>query len=185
MSLHDAKSAARKAGFARRKAAKTPQRDARAAEALLGAVLPFRGQVMAGYMPIRTEVDPLPVMTAMAAFGPVCVPVITGPDRPLVFHAWEPGCEMIEGAFGAQIPAKGKAATPQLVIVPLVAFTRAGGRLGYGGGFYDRTLQGLRAAGRITAYGYAFAAQQAEDLPLEPTDQPLDGIVTEAGLIKL
>ena len=75
--------------------------------------------------------------------------------------------------------------TPQILIVPLVAFDRNGGRLGYGGGFYDRTLQGLRAAGPVMAIGFAFADQQADDLPLEPTDQKLDLIVTEGGIIEV
>lgn len=89
---------------------------------------------------------------------------------------------MIDGPFGAQVPRAGVWVTPDVVIVPLVAFDRKGGRLGYGGGFYDRTLEGLRAQAPVVAIGYAFAAQEAEDLPLEPTDQPLDMIVTEAGI---
>lgn len=179
------KSAARKDAFARRKTAKSVAADAAAVAYLLEAVLPYKGRPLAGYMPIRTEVDPVPVMAAMDAFGPVCVPVIEAAGRPLQFHAWTPGCEMVEGAFGAAIPAKSEVVIPQVVIVPLVAFDRKGGRLGYGGGFYDRTLEGLRARGPVTAIGYAFAAQEAEDLPLETTDQPLDAIVTEAGVLRM
>ena len=183
--LTQAKAAARKAAFARRKEAKSPDRDAVAVARLLEMVLPFQGLALAGYMPIRTEVDPVPVMAAMAAWGPVCVPVIKARGQPLEFHRWEPGCEMIEGAFGAYVPAKAEVIVPQVLIVPLVAFDRKGGRLGYGGGFYDRTLEGLRARGEVTAIGYAFAAQEAEDLPLEPTDQPLDAIVTDADVLRL
>ena len=182
--LSDLKSAARQAGFARRKAAKLPENDAAAVAALLAAVLPFKGHVLAGYMPIKTEADPLPVMAAMAAFGPVCVPVIEAEGAPLKFRQWEPGCEMIDGPFGAQIPKAGVWRRPEVVIVPLVAFDARGGRLGYGGGFYDRTLEILRAEGKVVAYGYAFAAQEADDLPLVPTDQPLDGIVTQDGLAR-
>ena len=91
---------------------------------------------------------------------------------------------MEEGPFGAMIPAAGGWIVPEILIVPLVAFDRKGGRLGYGGGFYDRTLAELRASGPVLAIGFAFAAQEAEDLPLEPTDQPLDLIVTEAGVIE-
>ena len=183
--LTQAKAAARKAAFARRKEAKSPDRDAVAVAHLLEMVLPFQGLALAGYMPIRTEVDPVPVMAAMAAWGPVCVPVIKARGQPLEFHRWEPGCEMIEGAFGAYVPAKVEVVVPQVLIVPLVAFDRKGGRLGYGGGFYDRTLEGLRARGEVTAIGYAFAAQEAEDLPLEPTDQSLDAIVTDADVLRL
>jgi 5-formyltetrahydrofolate cyclo-ligase len=183
--LTQAKAAARIAAFARRKETKSPGRDAVAVARLLEMVLPFQGLALAGYMPIRTEVDPVPVMAAMAAWGPVCVPVIKARGQPLEFHRWEPGCEMIEGAFGAYVPAKVEVVVPQVLIVPLVAFDRKGGRLGYGGGFYDRTLEGLRAGGEVTAIGYAFAAQEAEDLPLEPTDQPLDAIVTDADVLRL
>lgn len=183
--LTQAKAAARKAAFVRRAQAKSTDRDAAAVAHLLEVVLPHKGHAVAGYMPIRTEVDPLPVMAAMAAFGPVCVPVIKAAGQPLEFHRWMPGCEMIEGAFGAYIPAKGEVVVPKVLIVPLVAFDRKGGRLGYGGGFYDRTLEGLRAHGETTAIGYAFAAQEANDLPLESTDQPLDTVVTDAGVLRM
>jgi 5-formyltetrahydrofolate cyclo-ligase len=89
----------------------------------------------------------------------------------------------VPGTFGAPVPKAGDWMVPQILIVPLVAFDLRGGRLGYGGGFYDRTLQALRAQGPVLAIGFAFAAQQTDDLPLEPTDQPLDMIVTEAGVL--
>lgn len=91
---------------------------------------------------------------------------------------------METGAFGAKIPSDGDLISPEVLIVPLVAFSRAGGRLGYGGGFYDRTLQALRAKKPTLAIGFAYAAQEQNDLPLEPTDQPLDLIVTEQGVIE-
>ncbi|MEP3347897.1 MAG: 5-formyltetrahydrofolate cyclo-ligase [Litoreibacter sp.] len=183
--LTQIKAAARKAAFARRKDAKSTGNDAAAVAHLLEAVLPFKGRALAGYMPIRTEVDPMPVMAAMAAWGPVAVPVIKGAGLPLEFHRWEPGCDMHEGTFGAYIPVNAEVVVPDVLIVPLVAFDRGGGRLGYGGGFYDRTLEGLRARGQVTALGYAFAAQEASDLPLEPTDQPLDGVVTDQGVLRM
>lgn len=182
MDMTEVKIKARKDAFARRKAAKSPERDAACVSMLLEAVLPFQGRVLAGYMPIQTEVDPIPVMAAMAAFGKVCVPVIEAAGLPLKFKEWTPGCAMVDGPFGAKIPETGDWLVPEIVIVPLVAFDAMGGRLGYGGGFYDRTLEGLRAGGDVTAYGYAFSAQEAVGLPQEPTDQKLDGIVTEAGL---
>ena len=181
MDLSSVKSEARQVAFARRKAAKSPDRDAAAVAELLRVLLPLKGRPLAGYMPIRTEVDPLPAMAAMAAFGPVGVPVIQAPGQPLKFHSWAPGIAMKDGPFGAKIPETSVPMVPEVVIVPLVAFDVKGGRLGYGGGFYDRTLEGLRAQGPVTAIGYAFAAQEAMRLPLEPTDQKLDMIVTEAG----
>ncbi|SLN68307.1 putative 5-formyltetrahydrofolate cyclo-ligase [Pseudoruegeria aquimaris] len=182
--LAEAKAAARKAAFARRKAAHAAGRDAAAQAHLAEALAPHAGQPLAGYMPIRTEVSPLPVMAAHAARAAVGVPVILGEGRPLVFRQWAPGCAMEEGAFGALIPADGAEITPRILIVPLVAFDARGGRLGYGGGFYDRTLEGLRARGPVLAFGFAYAAQQADDLPLEPTDQPLDAIITDAGILR-
>ena len=180
--LTELKAAARKAAFARRKAAHGAGLVGRAghlSEVLAG----YRGVPLAGYMPIRTEINPLPAMEEAAAHGPVGVPVITGEGQPLLFSQWEPGCVMKDGPFGAQIPAEDRFFEPEIVIVPLVAFDRNGGRLGYGGGFYDRTLEQLRARRATLAIGFAYAAQEAEDLPLEPTDQPLDMIVTEAGVI--
>jgi len=172
------KDAARRAAFDRRKAAHAARGPAPGAR--LSAVLAgYRGAALAGYMPIQTEIDPLPPMEAAAAHGPVCVPVIIAAGQPLRFSRWTPGGAMRDGPFGARIPQVDDFITPQILIVPLVAFDRAGGRLGYGGGFYDRTLEALRANGPVLAIGYAFAAQEADGLPLEPTDQPLDMIVTD------
>lgn len=81
------------------------------------------------------------------------------------------------------VPASGAWLVPDVLIVPLVAFDRSGGRLGYGGGFYDRTLAELRAAGPVTAIGFAYAAQEADALVQEATDAPLDQIVTEREVI--
>lgn len=134
---------------------------------------------------MRTEIDPLPAMAEAAAHGPVGMPVIKAKATPLDFREWSPDCEMEEGTFGALIPARGDWIEPEILIVPLVAFDRQGGRLGYGGGFYDRTLKRLRARRATLAIGFAFAAQEADSLPLEPTDQPLDMIVTETGIISL
>jgi len=176
--LADLKAAARKAAFARRKAAHAAQVTAPAA--LLSEVLAgYRGVPLSGFMPILSEIDPRPAMAEAAAHGPVGVPVIQGAGRPLTFSRWEPDALMKEGPFRAMIPVVDDFFEPEIVIVPLVAFDAAGGRLGYGGGFYDRTLELLRSRRATLAIGFAYAAQQADRLPLEPTDQPLDMIVTE------
>ena len=175
------KAAARQAAFERRKLAHQP--GAVTAGYLSEVLAGYRGVPLAGYMAMRTEIDPTAAMAEAAAHGPVGVPVIIGAGQPLQFRLWEPDCEMIAGEFGAQIPASGAWMIPQIVIVPLVAFSRSGGRLGYGGGFYDRTLEKLRAAKPTLAIGFAYTAQEDENLPLEATDQPLDLIVTEQGVI--
>lgn len=182
MDLTAVKSEARAAAFARRKLAfeqATAAQSAHLSEVLAG----YRGVPLAGYSPMRTEIDPLPAMAEAAAHGPVGMPVIKAAATPLDFREWTPGCAMEEGTFGAFVPASGDWIEPEILIVPLVAFDRKGGRLGYGGGFYDRTLERLRARRATLAIGFAFAAQEAESLPLEPTDQPLDMIVTEAGIL--
>lgn len=184
MTLARDKAAARAAAFARRKEAHAvdPGTGAGVLSSLLAG---HRGVPLAGYMPIRTEISPLPAMEEAAAHGPVGLPVIEAAGRPLRFREWTPGAAMVEGPFGARVPADGDWIVPQILIVPLVAFTRTGGRLGYGGGFYDRTLERLRASGAVLAIGFAYAAQEADSLPMEPTDQPLDLIVTETGVIEV
>jgi 5-formyltetrahydrofolate cyclo-ligase len=142
------------------------------------------GLVVSGYMPISTEIDPLPAMGALHAAGArVAVPVIAGARLPLDFREWSPGCRLIEGPFKALIPETGDWLTPDTLIVPLVAFDAGLNRLGYGGGFYDRTLERLRAGGPVRAIGFAFAAQQMPEIPAEPTDQRLDALVTELGIV--
>ena len=179
--LTQAKAAARAEAFARRKLAYEmgPGTAAHLSSVLAG----HRGVSLAGYMAMRTEIDPLAAMQEAAAHGPVGVPVIMGAGQPLKFRTWDPDCVMIKGDFGALIPETGDWMEPEILIVPLVAFDRKGGRLGYGGGFYDRTLEMLRAKRPTLAIGFAYAEQEAGGLPLEPTDQPLDLIVTQNGIL--
>lgn len=180
--LSAVKSEARRAAFARRKLAFDAVGPDHA-DLLRDVLALHAGKVLAGYMPMRTEVSPLAAMRAHAVMGAVGVPVIQAKAQPLRFARWTPDCEMVAGEFGAEVPGHLEWLVPEVLIVPLVAFDRRCGRLGYGGGFYDRTLAGLRARGTVVAVGFAFAAQEAEVLPLEPTDQPLDLIVTESEVI--
>lgn len=182
MTALDEKAQMRKSAFARRKAAHA--RDMGNAAAVLSSFLAgYRGVDLAGYMPIRTEINPLPAMEEAAAHGRVGVPVILGEGQPLKFSEWSPEGEMKDGPFGAKIPFEDRFFEPEIVIVPLVAFDVKGGRLGYGGGFYDRTLQLLRSQRPTLAVGFAYSDQIAKDLPLETTDQPLDLVITEREII--
>lgn len=150
-----------------------------ATQLLLGFLTPHSGKLTAGYMPLGSELNPLDAMVRLHTRGPVAVPIVEAKARPLRFDLWTPETEMVPGAFGALIPAVSKPVVPEVVIVPLLAFNRDGHRLGYGGGFYDRTLAKLRAKGPVFAVGLAYAGQEAHDVPVEPTDAPLDAIVTE------
>jgi 5-formyltetrahydrofolate cyclo-ligase len=175
----DRKAAARSEAFARRASAHA-QGQGQAAEILADYLAGQAGRVLSGYMPMRSEIDPLPAMAAHR--GLVGVPVIIGKGQALRFREWSPGCRMVEGAFKALIPEEGAWVDPQVLIVPLLAFDARGFRLGYGGGFYDRTLEGLRAKGPVLAVGFAFAAQELAEVPTDPTDQRLDAVVTEQGV---
>ncbi|MBV1866461.1 MAG: 5-formyltetrahydrofolate cyclo-ligase [Marinosulfonomonas sp.] len=178
------KKTARKQAYTRRKAAMGPDRNRKAVAHLLTHLKPLKGKIIAGYMAIRSEVDPLDAMTELTRSGPVCVPVVVGAGQALEFRQWTPGCAMEKGAFGAMIPLKSAVLVPEVIILPLVAFDPSGIRLGYGGGFYDRTLQALRANGPLHTVGFAFQAQQSDALPSEPTDQRLDCIVTDQGTLR-
>ena len=180
--LSKIKADVRKTAFATRKAAFT-RGQGQAAELVADYLAPYRGEVLGAYMPILSEANPLAAMKAHQ--GPVCVPVIIGAGQALRFREWTPECPMVVGEFGALIPQEGAWLEPELLIVPLVAFDRRGYRLGYGGGFYDRTLQALRAHKPTLAIGFAFAAQELPLVPTDTTDQPLDAIITEQGLIAL
>lgn len=133
------------------------------------------------YWPIRTEIDPRPVLRDLAVQREVCLPVTTG-FAPLMFRAWSPGAAMVADSFGVEVPADETEVIPEVLVVPLLAFDERGHRLGYGAGHYDRTLEKLRPLGPVTAVGFAYEAQLVDTLPIEPSDQPLDAIVTEAGI---
>jgi 5-formyltetrahydrofolate cyclo-ligase len=185
MSVTDAKRALRAAAqAARAAAAQSAGAEARAAAtaSLLAALAGAR--VVSGYLPIRGEIDPLPALTALHAQGvAVCMPVVAGKGLPLAFRLWSPGCALEAGPFGVMIPAEDRPATPEALVTPMLAFDRAGWRLGYGGGFYDRTLAALRAAGAARAVGFAWAAQEVAAVPRDATDARLDVVVTEAETI--
>ncbi|SFJ53224.1 5-formyltetrahydrofolate cyclo-ligase [Jannaschia pohangensis] len=156
-------------------------REARAAAAtrLFARLCALRGKTIAGYLPIGSEADPRGAMRVLCADNRICVPVVTGRGAPLRFRDWTPGCAVAPGDFGVMVPTEGGWRMPDVVIVPLVGFDGRGNRLGYGGGFYDRTLAGLTDT---LIVGFALDAQRLPDLPVEPTDVALPWIVTESGV---
>ena len=135
------------------------------------------------FWPIRSEIDPRPVMEDLSRLGQVALPVTSG-YNPLTFLAWTPDSAMDVDGFGVAIPSDTDECLPRTLVIPLLAFDRHGHRLGYGAGHYDRTLDKLRKRFPVTAIGFAYAAQECDRVPTEPTDQPLDLIVTENGPIK-
>jgi 5-formyltetrahydrofolate cyclo-ligase len=142
-----------------------------------------RAHVVAGYHALGAELSPWPVLRRIEATGArIALPVAPRPHAPLVFRAFAPDQALEPDA--ARIPsptAEAEVLVPDLVIAPLIAFDREGYRLGQGGGYYDRTLAGLRASGRVFVIGLAYAGQAVERVPRDDHDQPLDAILTETG----
>ena len=181
--MQDLKKKVRKEAFFNRR--KAFAADIGNSASLLSSVLAgYRGVPIAGYLPIKTEIDPLSAMEEASAHSLVGVPVIQGKSKPLKFARWAPGCDLKKGPFDVQIPVNSYYFSPEVLIIPMVGFDRNGGRLGYGGGFYDRTLEHLRSKHATLAIGFAYSAQEFENLPLEATDQKLDIIITEREIIE-
>jgi 5-formyltetrahydrofolate cyclo-ligase len=145
------------------------------------------GVVVAGYYPIVTELDVRPLLARFEERGvPCALPVVVGPGQPLLFRRWRPIEDVEEGDHGTwQPPVTAAAVRPDVVLVPALAVDGSGYRLGNGGGYYDRTLAALRAAGPIAAVGVTFAALRVERLPHAAHDQRLDWLLSEDGLVRV
>jgi 5-formyltetrahydrofolate cyclo-ligase len=152
---------------------------------LLG-LSPAARPVVSAYLPMRTEIDPLGLLAALAGHGlGTALPVVTGRDQPLLFRAWTPGEGTVGAGFGTHEPPPGHPAVePCLLLVPLLAFDVAGYRLGYGGGYYDRTLALSRARGRCLAVGVAFDEQKIDAVPHLDYDERLNAVLTPTGLLR-
>jgi 5-formyltetrahydrofolate cyclo-ligase len=182
-SILEEKSALRAAALARRDALPAAERAA-AAGALAARGLPVAlvpGMVVSGFSPMRSEINPVPLMRRLADQGAsLALPVVQGRGTPLAFRAWTFGDGLVAGVWGIREPAAGAPVVePDLLLVPLAAFDRRGFRLGYGGGYYDRTLAALRRVKAIAAVGLAFAAQEIARVPEMPYDARLDFVLTE------
>ncbi len=179
--LRDLKAAARQAALERR-AGCDPAHGIGLARHVLAASPPPSGAVVAGYWPMGTEIDIRPLLQALAGRGHALVlPVTPKRGAPLAFHRWGWGDALARGPLGTRQPTSGQALRPDWLLVPLLAFDRAGRRLGYGGGYYDRTLAALPGA---TVIGCAYAAQEVPDVPAGPDDVALPCVATEAGIIR-
>lgn len=142
-------------------------------------------RTVAAYLPLRSEIDPLPTMLALRDLGcRIATPVIEAPAAPLRFREWTPEATLARGLLGVAHPAEGDWVEPDAIFAPLLAFDALGWRLGYGGGFYDRTIALIRAEREAAVLGLAFAGQQIPAVPHGPEDQRLDAVVTEAGILR-
>jgi 5,10-methenyltetrahydrofolate synthetase len=140
---------------------------------------PAPGAVVAGYWPMRGEVDPLPYLRELPA---AALPVVIAPHAPLAFRPWRDGAPMEAGPFRTVHPAQGEFVRPDVLLVPMVGFDASGHRLGYGGGYYDRTIAALRPG--VRAIGVGFELGRLASLDPQPHDARLDAIVTEAGVFE-
>lgn len=146
---------------------------------------PKKNTAVSAYWPFRNEIDVRPLLKRLNFIGCCCLlPVIMGRKKPLQFHRWKPGDTLKMSRFGLLEPSTlHPNSSPEIVVVPLLAFDSAGYRLGYGGGYYDCTLAVLRKSGDILAIGAAYEDQQVDSVPHDQFDQQLDAVVTEQGII--
>jgi 5-formyltetrahydrofolate cyclo-ligase len=187
ISIH--KSDFRRSAQARRDALPTEERKA-AAETIAAREFPLRiapGVIVSGFMPLKSEISPLPLMKALADAGAaLALPTVAGRGKPLIMRAWHWGEELASGAWGIREPKPdAPEVDPDILLVPLLAFDRAGHRIGYGAGYYDMTIAGLRARKPVIAIGIAFSAQEVSTVPAAPSDERLDLVLTEREVITI
>lgn len=141
---------------------------------------------VSGFIPYRSEIDVTTLLGALSKKDcTTCLPIVTGEGQPLIFRQWQPGDETEPGAWNIPVPLQSACLVePDILLVPLLAFDSAGYRLGYGGGFYDRTIERLSRQKSIITIGVAYSAQQITNVPTDKHDQRLDWILTEKGPVK-
>jgi 5-formyltetrahydrofolate cyclo-ligase len=179
----------RHAGQARRDALPAEMRKA-AAETIAARPFPLAiapGTIVSGFMPLKSEINPLPLMRKLADAGAaLALPVVAGHGKPLIMRSWQWGGPLVAGVWGIREPApEAPPVDPDILLVPLLAFDRNGHRIGYGAGYYDLTIARLRAKKPIAAVGIAFAAQEVGTVPITGFDAPLDLVLTENETIDL
>jgi 5-formyltetrahydrofolate cyclo-ligase len=187
ISIEETKANLRHEAIARRDAL-SPAERARAAETIAARAFPLAvatGTIVSGFAPMKSEINPLPLMRKLAAAGAqLALPVVAGKGKPLIMRAWVFGEPLGSGVWGIREPKPEAAEVePDILIVPLLAFDRRGHRIGYGAGYYDMTIAALRAKKPIVAVGIAFAAQEIETVPITPRDARLDLVLTEREVI--
>ncbi|MGA2895690.1 MAG: 5-formyltetrahydrofolate cyclo-ligase [Xanthobacteraceae bacterium] len=187
-SIEDSKATLRREAIARRDALPADVRQA-AAEAIATRAFPLPitpGTIVSSFMPFKSEINTLPLMKKLAQAGAtLALPVVAGRGQPLIMRAWAWGEPLAAGVWGLREPKLEAAEVePDILLVPLLAFDRAGNRIGYGAGYYDLTLACLRARKPVTAIGLAFASQEFPTVPATPRDERLDLVLTELEVIE-
>jgi len=187
--MADEKRAERTRALARRSAAYAQHGKGaglRLAERGIGFLKPSAGLIVSGFSAIKDEIDAGPLLERLASEGfGLALPVMQGKGKPLLFRAWAPGDAMGSGTWGIAEPLPSRAALePDIVLVPLLAFDGQGYRLGYGGGFYDRSLAGLRAKKPIVAVGIAYDELKVDAVPHLDYDQRVDWVLTPSGPLR-
>ena len=182
-SISDQKAKLRAEALARRDALPAEMR-AQAAEAIAARGLPFAvkpGAIVSGFMAMKSEINPLPLMRKLSEAGAqLALPAIKGRGHPLIMRAYQFGDELARGQWGIREPRpEAPEVQPDILLVPLAGFDRAGHRIGYGAGYYDMTIRSLRAQKEVIAVGLAFAAQEISEVPATPRDERLDFVLTE------
>ena len=177
----------RREATARRDALPAAERQ-QAAETIAAHPFPIAvspGAVVSGFMPLNSEINPLPLMRKLAEAGAkLALPVVAGRGQPLIMRAWAFGEPLVAGVWGIKVPKDdAPAVDPDVLLVPLLAFDRRGDRIGYGAGYYDMTIAALRANKPVVAIGIAFAAQEVDVVPTTPRDARLDLVLTEREVI--
>lgn len=186
MSMGEEKRAERTRALARRAAAYA-RHGASAGESLaahgLSFLAPAPGAIISGFSAIRDEISPEALMLRLAGEGhALCLPVMQGKGKPLTFRQWTAGDALGQATWGIAEPLPDKPVLePDVVLVPLLAFDARGYRLGYGGGFYDRTLEGLRKVKPVVAIGIAYDELEVDAVPHQGYDQRLDWVLTPSG----
>ncbi len=186
-SIESLKSQIRREAVARRDALPAPERAA-AAATIAGRPLPVEvapGAIVSGFSPLKSEINPVPLLRRFADAGAqLALPVVAGKGKPLTMRAWAFGEPLVAGVWGIREPAPGAPEVfPDILIVPLLVFDRAGYRVGYGAGYYDMTITRLRGMKPIVVIGIAYAAQEIAEVPLPPRDARLDLVLTEHQVI--
>jgi 5-formyltetrahydrofolate cyclo-ligase len=187
--IDEEKAIARRDALTRRNALSAELR-AQAAEAIADRPFPVPvapGTIVSGFMPLKSEINPLPLMRKLAGAGArLALPVIDARGKPLILRAFTFGDALDSGQWGIREPKpEAPEVAPDIMLVPLLAFDRTGHRVGYGAGYYDRTIAKFRAMKTVVAVGIAYAAQEIEAVPITERDARLDLVLTERDVIDL